>query len=253
MVAVTAHSGQQVLLPILSEMYICPFLKRDDIAMKVEIINMERKKNYRNKRVKPYKELEPFLNIVVSFKRNDNCKDIINTIDDYNFEDNRVWALFGSNDNENWDCLQVAQTKKNISQEIKCDIEFMFENKYEDLLSQIEQKDRIIKNTTFYNGSYEMGKGSDHEKKSDPRKFSYSKMYSEYKFFRICILKINEYLSFSSLKLNEDLVNILEIAKPLYAEAKLAYDTLAKYWNMYNSGVDGQAIIIFLERDQQCV
>lgn len=212
---------------------------------------MERKENYSKKRVKTYKELEHFLEIVVSFEKNDNCKDIIDYIENYNFKDSRVWSLFGSNDNENWDCLQVAQTKKNISQEIKCDIEFMFAKKYEDLLSQIGMKERITKNTAFYNDSYVMGKVSDQEKRSDPRKFTYSKMYSEYKYFRICILKINEYLSFSNWDLNnEDLINIVEIAKPLYAEAKLAYDTLARYWNMYKSGVDGQAIIIFLERDQ---
>lgn len=206
---------------------------------------MEKNKRYKNKSVKSYDELEPFLETVVSFKSNDDCKTIINTIEKYNFKDNRVWTLFGSNDNKNWDCLQVAQTNNKILNEMKCDIKFMFDNNYKDLLLKINQKDKKIKDTTFYNDSYEM------EKNSDCRKFSYSKMRSEYKWFRICLLKINDYLSFTYLKLeNNNLINILEIAKPLYAEAKLAYETLAKYWNMYNSGVDGQEIMIFLERDK---
>lgn len=204
---------------------------------------MERKDNYKEKRVRTYGELEPFLEKVVSFGKDGRSESIINSIDRYNFGDSRVWSLFGSNDNENWDCLQVAQSK-NVSKEIKCDVELMFNNKYENLLSEVDQKDRITKNTTFYSGSYEMKKGGDR------RKFSYSKMFSEYKYFRVCILKIDEYLSFSDLVPDdEDMANILKIAKPLYAEAKLAYETMAKYWVMYSSGVDGQAILLFLERD----
>ena len=47
--------------------------------------------------------------------------------------------------------------------------------------------------------------------------------------------------------------SIATIAKNLYAEAMIAYDLLAKYWNMYNSGVDGQAIMYFLEEQRNCL
>ena len=44
---------------------------------------------------------------------------------------------------------------------------------------------------------------------------------------------------------NENVLNVIDIAKQLYAEAMLK-----KYWNMYNSGVDGQAIVCFLEKQR---
>lgn len=35
---------------------------------------------------------------------------------------------------------------------------------------------------------------------------------------------------------------IIEICKYQYAEAKIAFETLAIYWRSYKSGIDGQTI-----------
>ena len=79
-------------------------------------------------------------------------------------------------------------------------------------------------------------------------------MKEEYSYFRICTLKVDEYLGLFEFTINNrNIFNMIAIAKNLYAEAMIAYELLAKYWNIYNSGVDGQAIMCFLEEQRNCL
>lgn len=39
-----------------------------------------------------------------------------------------------------------------------------------------------------------------------------------------------------------DMERIIQICKNQYAEAKIAYQTLAVYWRIVSSGIDGQTI-----------
>ena len=79
-------------------------------------------------------------------------------------------------------------------------------------------------------------------------------MGEDYKHFMLCLLKIDEYLRLCGfVDKNENIINMINIVKPLYAEAVIAYDMMARYWNIYSRGVDGQSIMNFLKekRDQQ--
>lgn len=201
-----------------------------------------------NKRT--YDELKRYFEIILEFDALDEYQCVLSKINNLVIEQNRVWFLVGSNDRLNWECLQVAQTKNNILTEISQDVNFILSYNYSQMVSRIPVNKKISKSSTFYEDIYEMD--SDYAGNVDERrKYFYSKMKEEYAHFRICLLKVNEYLGLCNFENdNENILNMIEIAKPLYAEAMLAYDMLAKYWNMYNSGVDGQAIMCFLEKQR---
>lgn len=195
---------------------------------------------------KTYEELKPYFEIILEFDAVDEYQDVLLNINKLVIEQNRVWFLVGSNDKLNWECLQVAQTKNSILTEISEDVNFMLSYDYSKMVSKIPIHKKISKSSTFYKDIYEMNldyAGDMNER----RKYSYSKMKEDYAHFRICLLKVDEYLGLCNLmNENENILNMIHIAKNLYAEAMLAYDMLAKYWNMYNSGIDGQAIMCFL-------
>lgn len=212
---------------------------------------MELKKNFNEvaKKTKTYNDLKPYLNDVVTFERCEDCEkarlsqEIINKVKAYDLKDKRVWAMFGSNDNNDFDCLQVGQAKE-ISFEMVEDIEFMFRNKYEDLID-CEERNLIDVNTYFYDNAYKMEKGS-----KDKREFICSKIFRDYKYFKICVFEVDEYLAIEGYKSdNENINNIINIAKYKFAVGKIAYETLAKYWNVYSGTVDAQTVIFFMEKD----
>ena len=199
---------------------------------------------------KTYDELKGYFEIILEFDSNDDYQCVLYKINKLTIEQKRVWFLVGSNDQLNWECLQVAQTKDNILTEISEDVNFMLSYDYSKMVSRIPADRKIRKSSAFYENVYEID--SDFASNIDERrKYSYSKMKEEYVHFRIGLLKVDEYLGLSNFENeNENVLNMIEIAKSLYAEAMLAYDMLAKYWNMYNSGVDGQAIMCFLENQR---
>ncbi|KQB77453.1 hypothetical protein AB2T90_21385 [Clostridium butyricum] len=208
---------------------------------------MQKRKEYKGKKVKTYEELKKYLEIVISFNKNENYEDILKRIDNMKLNSN-VWALFGKNESGEWNCLQVANAK-DIRAEIDDDVKLMFLNNYEDLVSAIASNEKVCKDSTFYMNVYEMD-SKNAGNRNEKRKFAYSKMKRDFSEFMVCTVKVEEYLDTANLKIhNHDLMNIIEIACSPYAEAKFAYETLAYYWNMYNSGVDGQAIMKFLEMD----
>lgn len=200
-------------------------------------------------RKKTYMDLQPFLREIVTFKKNESNSnvDFFNKFMKKIFSDDRVWILFGKDDESNeWEALQVAQTKENIKIEIIEAIQYLFSDAYAKLTS-VNAK---FIHTQFYSNSYaipsETPRGSYNEVK---RKYQYSKMGNDYGEFKICVLEYMQYLQIPGEKFdNDSLKDIVAIAAPCYAEAKLAYDTLAKYWNAYKGGVDGQAIALFQER-----
>jgi hypothetical protein len=201
---------------------------------------------------KTYNELKEYLDVIFEFKASDDFKSVLSQIDSLVVSQNRVWLLLGSNNRSDWECLQVAQTKKNIISEISEDVEFMLSYDYSKLIVELANDRRLSKPSTFYENAYEIDKDLA-SNNNERRKYSYSKMKEEYLYFRICILKVDEYLGLLGFTSdNDNIQNMIAIAKYLYAEAMIAYDMLAKYWNMYNSGVDGQAIMCFLEKQRNC-
>lgn len=212
---------------------------------------MELKKNFTEiaKKAKTYNDLKEYLEDVVSFERCDEsekvilCEELVNKINEHDFKNKRVWAMFGSNDNNDFDCLQVGQ-EKDIAFEIVEDVQFMFKNEYDDLI-KCDEKNLIELNTYFYEKAYKRVKSS-----ADKREFMCSKMLRDYKYFKICILDVDEYLSLEDFEAeNENINNIIKIAKYKYSVGKLAYETLVKYWNVDSSIVDAQTVVFFMERD----
>lgn len=222
------------------------------MAEKVTGVMMNRNDRYVNVQVKTYDELKAYFETVLSFEADTQFESLVDEISKIQSGQNRVWILFGCNEKNEWECLQVARTK-NILQEIFSDVNLMLSNNYTELIEKIPGDQRVYKSTTFYDHTYEIHLGKENNR-DERRKYSYSKMGEEYKHFMICFLKIDEYLGLCGfIDENENIVNMINIAKPLYAEAMIAYDMQARYWNMYSSGVDGQSIMIFLEkkRNQQ--
>ena len=149
-----------------------------------------------------------------------------------------VWALFGKEKTGEWRCLQVGQSKNKVKAEIESLIEFMSYD-YNQLVESIKDGVRN-RDSTFYSNIYQSSK-------EEKNKFLYSHIASQYDEFQLGLLDIDKYLGIKNLKFeNKHISNIMKIAKPLYAEAKLAFETKSIYWTMFNSGVDGQAIMIFL-------
>lgn len=205
---------------------------------------------YSRVRKKTYDELKSCFEIILEFDAVDDYQCVLLKINKLVIEQNRVWFLVGSNDQLNWECLQVAQTKNNILTEISEDVNFMLSYDYSKMVSRIPTNKKIRKSSTFYENIYEIDSDSARDI-DERRKYSYSKMKEDYAHFQIGLLNVDEYLGLSDFENeNDNILNMIEIAKPLYAEAMLAYDMLAKYWNMYNSGVDGQAIMCFLEKQR---
>lgn len=216
---------------------------------------MSLKDRYRNQfdNRKKYSDIKNMLDIEIEFKIAEKYCDVKKRINSLNEANNRVWLLFGLKDGKEWECLQVAQSKNGLLTEIVEDVEYMFTYNYENLTSKIPENKRLFKNSTFYDEIYVINK-DDAGNQNEKRKYSYSKMASEYAEFKICILNIDKYLGLTGFAVdNDNIMNMITIAKPMYAEAMVAYDLLARYWNMYNSGIDGQAIMIFLKEGRNSI
>lgn len=75
----------------------------------------------------------------------------------------------------------------------------------------------------------------------------YSKMREEYDVLLLFYqLNIDRYLSIEELKNdNTHVNNMIEISKANYAEAKLAFETQAIYWNTFRGVIDAKALKLF--------
>lgn len=201
--------------------------------------NMNLRKPYAKCKAKGYEDLKEFFfeEKEITFSKVDAPEEIKNEVTSEKTDVSRVWLLFASHDKCVWECLQVAQSKKDIKREIIDDIDFLF--------SEFNPKSKNISysNSCFYE---RVCPGTAKEKY---RKLLYSKIGSEYQYFKICFLNVDKYLGIKSdCNVNTtDEQRIIQICKNQYAEAKIAYQTLAVYWRSYPSGIDGQTISYIVE------
>lgn len=193
---------------------------------------MKLREPYKNKTRKKYTDVSKFLNQEFSFNtyedRNEIQAKYRSTVDN----ESRVWLLFASKECENWECLQVAQSKNNVSSEVKDVIQYIFLN------LQINYDSLEKKNSSFYEKVRPVSTNG-----YSYREILYSFIGRQFKYFKICFLDVDKYLNIVPKEANvTDEERIIEICKNQYAEAKIAYETLAVYWMQYNSGIDGQTI-----------
>ena len=194
----------------------------------------------KNFKFKTYNDLKKYFLSEVDFSKEDDPTKIKTQINSGKDNLSRVWLLFASNDKYNWDCLQVAHSKNRVRDEVKSAIEY--------LLSEYDKDSNEVAytNSAFYKNVCPDAKGEEY------RKCLYGKIGYEYKYFRLCFLNVNKYLGIDKNQdFNTDTERIAFICKNQYAEAKIAYQTLAVYWRLYSSGIDGQTITYIVENPKE--
>lgn len=194
---------------------------------------MELREPYMGCNIKGYEDLKKYFE-EVTFSKNDDSEKVKEIFILGNMYDKkRVWLLFGSHDNSVWECLQVAQSKNNVQSEIEDVIKFIFCD-----------FNQTSENISFTNSTFYKKVCPKIANIKDNRELLYSKIGSEYDYFRICFLDVDKYLGIKpNNSINKtDIERIIQICKNQYAEAKIAFETLAVYWNKYSSGIDGQTI-----------
>lgn len=189
-------------------------------------MNAEKREPYKNNCVLTYQDLKKFF---IPELELEYCKgkDIPKVDDKYN--EYRVWLLFAKFGN--WVCMQVAHSKNDAKKEIEFVLEY--------LPQKWDSNNSELKDSQFFKNVCPKPKPGENY-----RKLLYTKIGSESEEFKICILDVNKYLG---LENNEgpndnDAKRIIEICKNQYAEAKIAYQTLAVYWRKVSSAIDGQTI-----------
>lgn len=197
---------------------------------------MQRRKPYEKNRVLNYEDLKEFF---ISQLELNYCKEqnaLVPTVTE-TYNNYRVWLLFSKQRGQDWTCVQVAQSKSNVKEEIDFALEYLLKEEW-------NQNDCKLNDSQFYKCVC-----PDPEQKKDYRKFLYSKIGSESNEFKICILDVDKYLGLEKVKKNNnsDAERIIEICKNQYAEAKIAYQTLAVYWRAVSSAIDGQTISYAIE------
>lgn len=149
----------------------------------------------------------------------------------------QVWILFGyEKDSDKAEALQVGQSKdaKNeIMDILRPMYNFLYLTKREEKYD-LDNLTGAKEATTVGGGTYlyKVGVYSKHQ-------YLYRYLFKQYARLEFYILNIDGYLEPSpTLSGNEKV--IYDLAKDYYAEAKLAFDSKAKYWNYYNSGLDAR-------------
>ena len=192
----------------------------------------------------PYDELEHFFYPGLTFSnsgKNASVESVRRQFEELDSKGSRVWLLFGSKDGKEWTCLQVAQSKNNARTEV------------EEVIELILRKDKASpKKLEFTNSAFYEEVCPKPTKGHGYRELLYQMIGKTYSHFRICFLKVDEYLGLKPAEQNgSDAERIVEICKNQYAEAKIARQTLAVYWRQYSAGVDGQAISYFAEHPEE--
>lgn len=194
---------------------------------------MQKREPYEKNRVLNYKDLKKFF---ISQLEINYCKELKAPVVTEDYNNYRVWLLFVKLEKDKWTCVQVAQSKNNIKEEI----EFVLEH----LSKKWDKNDCELNDSQFYESVCPIpGKGEDY------RDLLYRKIGNESDEFRICILDVDKYLGLKKVEKNNknDAERIIEICKNQYAEAKIAYQTLAVYWRKVSSAIDGQTISYAVE------
>lgn len=194
---------------------------------------MQKREPYEKNRVLNYKDLKKFF---ISQLELNYCKEPKAHVLTEDYNNYRVWLLFAKLEKDKWTCVQVAHSKNNIKEEIK----FVLEH----LSKKWDRNDCELKDSQFYKYVCPVP-----EQGEDYRDLLYRKIGNESDEFRICILDVDKYLGLTKVEKNNknDAERIIEICKNQYAEAKIAYQTLAVYWRKVSSAIDGQTISYAVE------
>lgn len=197
------------------------------------MISMQKREPYEKNRVLNYKDLKKFF---ISQLELNYCKEPKAPVLTEDYNNYRVWLLFAKLEKDKWTCVQVAHSKNNIKEEIK----FVLEH----LSKKWDRNDCELKDSQFYKCVCPVP-----EQGEDYRDLLYRKIGNESDEFRICILDVDKYLGLTKVEKNNknDAERIIEICKNQYAEAKIAYQTLAVYWRKVSSAIDGQTISYAVE------
>ncbi len=197
------------------------------------MISMQKREPYEKNRVLNYKDLKKFF---ISQLELNYCKEPKAPVVTEDYNNYRVWLLFAKFEKDKWTCVQVAHSKNNIKEEIK----FVLEH----LSKKWDRNDCELKDSQFYKCVCPVP-----EQGEDYRDLLYRKIGNESDEFRICILDVDKYLGLTKVEKNNknDAERIIEICKNQYAEAKIAYQTLAVYWRKVSSAIDGQTISYAVE------
>lgn len=198
---------------------------------------------YLKNKVKQYHDLKEFFEQEINYTidKEGNYNHELPTIEN---PTSRVWIMFASEDKKLWDCVQVAQSKKEVLNEINEAIKFSFDYNYG---TNVE-----LGNSLFYEN---VCPKLTSEEKKQYRHYLYSKIGREYTYIKICLLDVDKYLGITqkTQDITTEAGRLIEICKNQYAEALIAYQTLSVYWNSYRSGVDGQLISYIAEHREEFV
>ena len=188
---------------------------------------MQRREPYKKNRVLNYEDLKEFF---ISRLEIRYCKESEIPIVTEDYNNYRVWLIFAKLEVQGWICVQVAHSKNNIKEEIKFALEH--------LSKKWDRNACELKNSQFYKCVCPVP-----QKGENYRDLLYRKIGNEGVEFRICVLNVDKYLGLKKVEKNtNDAERIIEICKNQYAEAKIAYQTLAVYWRNVSSAIDGQTI-----------
>ncbi len=149
----------------------------------------------------------------------------------------QVWILFGYKNNfDKAEALQVGQSRK-VGKELIDILKPMYNYLYHRKKEEKYNLDVLIgaqKATTIGGGSYFYKLGV-----YSKQQYLYRSLFRQYQRLEFYVLNIDGYLDVSSTLTGNEKV-IYNLAKDYYAEAKLAVESKAEYWNYYNSGLDAR-------------
>ncbi|MCI7061061.1 MAG: hypothetical protein MR965_02530 [Lachnospiraceae bacterium] len=212
-------------------------------------MKLKLRETYKGLKAKNYDKLkkENIFCMELNFNKDTDKEKFLNSIPK---NSSRVWLLFGKRkDDSSWLCLQVGQSKNKVKKEIENLVTLILDTRenapgiFDD-----EEKD------SDSSGSFSDSAFYKNVCPKVPRKKYITLLYKmigkEFYHFKVCFLDVDTYLDINTDgNVGKDTKKIIDICKNQYAEAKIAYETLAIYWRLFPSGIDGQTISYFnLER-----
>lgn len=162
----------------------------------------------------------------------------------------QVWILFGYEKNSDQaEALQVGQ-----STEAGKELTDLLKPMYNALYQKRKEEKYNLDDLTGAKTSATVGGGSYFYKSGiyDKKQYLYRFLFRKYERLEFYKLDIDGYLNVSSALTGNEKV-IYDLAKDYYAEAKLAVESEAKYWNYYNSGIDARTYKYLINHKEKCV
>lgn len=197
----------------------------------------ELREPYKNNEIKTYDDLKEFFvqELEINYSREDRLPVVGNEYTEF-----RVWLLFVDDAEQGWACVQVAQSKNNLKDEIEFVIQNIFDGQGD--------IDYEVKDSQFYKNVCPIPKNGE-----DYRTLLYHVIGRKHNICKICVLNVDQYLGIEKVNSNNesDAERIIEICKNQYAEAKIAYQTLSKYWRKVSSAIDGQTIAYVMQHKNE--